>query len=213
MPVEDDCLIEPTWEDETPQRASDPATPEAVLRELARKSNREIRRMIVQNPSIPLDLLVSLAPLARTFDVPRVASASVAEIRMLAASRVMQVRRLAAYRHDLPPDVVTTFLGDPEAEVRAGIAANPALSVDQLEDLSAHGDPRILFRVAQNPRCTPELLHRMARSGGKACREIAKHPNASPETLLLCLRDEEAAFAAAANPALPVSAMEELLSR
>lgn len=192
--------------------AQNPAVPEIVLRELVAKSDRETRRIIVQNPSIPLDLLIELAPLARTFTLPRVASASVAELRTLASSRLMQVRRLAAYRHDLPADVLTILLGDPEPEVRAGVAANPALSASQLEDLAAHGDPRILARIAQNPHCTPELLHRLARTGGRTLREIVKHPHASAETLLLCLRDKEARRLAASRPDLPVPALVELLS-
>jgi hypothetical protein len=195
--------------------AANPAAPEAVLRDLAAKADRETRRVLVQNPSIPLDLLISLVALTGRSPVPRVAVASEAELRALASSSTPRVRMLAAHRHDLPADVLALLLADPAPDVVAVVATNPALTAAQLEDLVARHGPRLSARVAQNPNCTPELLHLLARdrrAPGEACREIVKHPNTSAETLPLCLRDREARRLAAGRPDLPVETLVELVA-
>jgi hypothetical protein len=195
--------------------AANPAAPEAVLRELAAKADRETRRALVQNPSIPLDLLISLVALTGRSPVPRVTVASEAELRALAASSAPRVRALAAQRHDLPTDVLALLLADPEPDVVAVVATNPALTAAQLEDLVTRYGPRLSARVAQNPNCTPELLHLLARDRrlpGEACREIVKHPNTSAETVPLCLRDREARRLAASRPDLPAATLAELVA-
>ncbi|MGW6935836.1 hypothetical protein ACWGE0_37675 [Lentzea sp. NPDC054927] len=195
--------------------AGNPAAPEAVLRELAAKSDRETRRVVVRNRSIPLDLLVSFVALTTLSPVPRVAVASEAELRALASSAATPVRLLAAWRHDLPGDVLDLLLGDPEPDVAAVVAANPAVTASRLETLVDRHGPKVFAGVAQNPNCTPELLDllaRDARTTGRAYRVIAKHPNASVETVLLCRGDREARRLAAARPDLPVAALVELVA-
>ncbi|GLY51018.1 hypothetical protein [Lentzea sp. NBRC 102530] len=168
--------------------ASNPAVPVHVLRSLA--VTTPLRRAVLHNPAIPLDLLVELAPVARTGAklVPRVESASAAELSALGSSPVEQVRKMVAS----------------VAATRADAAG-----LEELARLGSWLHPRI----ASNPLCTPELLHRMASGGSaKTLRAVAQHPAASGETLLLCLEDARARYLAAAHPNLPVDSIVELLA-
>ncbi|WP_053738336.1 hypothetical protein [Nocardia sp. NRRL S-836] len=220
--------------------AANPCVPEDVLRSLIADPYQETRRAVAHNPAVPLDLLADAAATCRVGPtlVPRVATATAAELRLLAGSAVPAVRMLVAQREDLPRDVLDRLAADPEPAVAKGVAVVPALSAGQLWALvHRHGTP-LFPRVALNPGCPPDLLHHLvthAPAGHRTFREVATHPATSAATLLLCLRDERGraaashpalpvdvlltlladpgtAEAAAANPALPVSEMEKLLS-
>jgi hypothetical protein len=147
--------------------AANPATPEAVLRRTASAdTSREMQRHLVRNPSIPLDLLVETAGTARIGPtlLTRIANATVDELRRLAASRVMQVRMLVTEREDLPDDLVTLLVADPDPGVGKSIVANPALTAEQMWQLvTRHG---------------PRLYPRAAGSGGTPPRRTAPQPAA-----------------------------------
>ncbi|WP_394617554.1 hypothetical protein JNUCC0626_00115 [Lentzea sp. JNUCC 0626] len=144
------------------QLASNPAVPVAVLRSLA--VTRPLRRAVLRNPAVPLDLLVELE------------SASGAELMV------------------------------------ASVAAAQADAAG-LEELVARHSSGLHPRIAANPLCTKELLHRMALGGSvKTLRVVARHPAATGETLLLCLEDARARHHAAAHPNLPVDKIVELLA-
>ncbi|WP_090104966.1 hypothetical protein [Lentzea jiangxiensis] len=195
--------------------AVNPAVPVAVLRRLS----GVLRRLsgVLRNPAIPLDLLVELAPSARVGSaevLPRIASASEAELRALAGSSATQVRLMVAMRPDLPLDLVHRFARDPDPSVATAVAAHPSLTGAQLRDLVSRCGARSHPRVAVNPSCPADLLHHMAlraAGAGSTCRAIAGNPAASGETLLLCLEDARARHLAAAHPNLPVAVVVEML--
>ncbi|ANZ39248.1 hypothetical protein BBK82_27480 [Lentzea guizhouensis] len=193
--------------------AANPVTPEPVLRSLA-TACQETRRNLAHNPKIPLDLLADIAPTTRIGPtlVPRVATATPDELRLLAASDVPQVRALVAQRGDLPPDVLDLLATDTDLAVAKGVA--PALAVSQLREVvHRHGTP-VFPRAALNPNCPPDLLHHLATNapaGHKTFREVAAHPNTSTETLLLCLHDDRGRAAAARHPSLPADVLLGLL--
>lgn len=117
--------------------------------------------------------------------VPRIAFATEVELRALAASATVQARLLVAGRADLPVDLVSRLVADPDPGVAAAVATNPLVTVDQLWALaSRHGD-RVYAAVARNLRCPAELLHHMAlrASGAEIYRAVARHPHALGETL------------------------------
>ncbi|MFD4675911.1 hypothetical protein ACFWNN_39735 [Lentzea sp. NPDC058450] len=168
--------------------AANPAVPVPILRSLAETPT--LRGAVLHNPAIPLDLLVELAPVARTGAnlVPRIESATPAELESLAGSPVEQVRMMVA----------------------SVVAGRPGVV---LEDLVARHGPWLYPRAAANPLCTPELLHHMASHADSAAtyRAVARHPAAAGETLLLCLGDARARHFAAAHPNLPEGTIMELL--
>jgi hypothetical protein len=80
--------------------------------------------------------------------------------------------------------------------------------------LSAHG-PRVAARIATNPTATNHLLRDLAAHRPpvhKVFRKIAAHPHADADTLLHCLHDIQARPIAARHPALPSSAVVDLLT-
>ncbi|MEV6441341.1 hypothetical protein [Amycolatopsis sp. NPDC051716] len=191
--------------------ASNPAAVAFLPPLLARDRSREIRQAAARNPRVPLGLLAELAletKVGRAL-VPRVATATEAELRTLAGSAAAQVRRLAAARPDLPADLVARFAEDPDAGVARAVAANPGLSPAQLRTLARHG-ATVAARIAAHPHC-PAGLARALLPGApvRALRALARHPGLPAESIvdLLGHSDERVGTAAAANPALPVAVM------
>ncbi|WP_426405106.1 hypothetical protein ACN9M0_37485 [Streptomyces sp. R-07] len=199
--------------------AANSAVPEALLRTLASDPAPEVRRAITENPAVPLDLLVTVATHERLpgEPAPRVESATELELRTLASSRVAQVRALVADRTQLPGDLVERLVADPDPGVARRIAARPELAPDQLAELVDRHGPHVFSSVVAHPDCPAALLHRMVTNPATGCRvrrQIARHPAARPETLLLCLaaEDPDVRRYAAAHPALPVPVLESLIA-
>ena len=70
------------------------------------------------------------------------------------------------------------------------------------------------LRATKNPDCSPELLHHIAQTANPDSvvhTEVAKHPNTTAETLLLCLAKPEARRHAARHPNLPPHIITDLL--
>ncbi|UMP02490.1 hypothetical protein [Amycolatopsis sp. EV170708-02-1] len=183
----------------------------SILRGLANDEDADVRRSVAHNPSVPLDVLVHLAETIRIGPnlLPRVMSATDDELRLLTASSSARVRMLAAQRTALPADVFELLVADDDIRVAKGIAPHPALSADRLRALAARHGPGLFRRLATNPNCDPELLHRMARdaTARRTYRAVAEHPNTRGETLLICLADDVARRWAAAHPNLPADVL------
>ncbi|WP_431676945.1 hypothetical protein [Kitasatospora sp. KL5] len=197
--------------------AANPATGEAVLRTLAEDRGHGVQRALLDNPRLPLDLLVRLAPAVRTGPalLPRIAEASEAEIREMAASPQARVRMLAARRRDLPDDVRDALAADPDAAVVAAVASHPGLTETQLRTVVGRFGPSVAAGAAANPDAPPTLLADLARQqppARKALRSIAEHPRATAVALLPCLADARARHLAAGHPALPPEALAALLT-
>jgi hypothetical protein len=194
--------------------AENPSIPVALMESLGEDPKREVRRAVVGNPSVPLDLMTRVACVTKlTMDlVPRIGSASEAELRELAASPSAEVRALIAGRPDPPADLVAALLDDPAPGVGKRLARLHSLEPDQLRDLARRHGPRLYASLARNPGCPTDLLRTIAndvRHAEKATREVACHPNTDPETLRILIQDPRAdvRLAAWGNPSLPVEVM------
>ena len=122
---------------------------------------------------------------------------------------------LLAHRRDLPPEIRDALADDPDAKVVKSIAPHPGLSEAQLRAMVDAPRARVLAKVAANPDATAQLLQDLALHRPpvrKAFREIARHPSAMAVALLACLNDRQARPLAARHPALPPSAIVELLN-
>ncbi|MFI0966291.1 hypothetical protein ACH4S8_33585 [Streptomyces sp. NPDC021080] len=197
--------------------AENPATGEDVIRVLARDPDVPVRRGLARHPRVPLDVLTELARTAKVGAtlLPRIATATSAEIEDLARSPDPAARMLAAQRRDLPPGTRDALARDPDAKVVKSVAPHPGLPEDLLRSMVDRHGARVLARVAANPGASPALLEFLTRQAPppqKAFRAIARHPNASAEALLSCLADHEARPWAAVHPALPPRVIVDLLS-
>ncbi|MBV1853138.1 hypothetical protein [Catellatospora tritici] len=147
--------------------------------------------------------------------LPRVAAATEAEIEALATSRNPVARMLAAERRDLSPRLVDQLAQDADARVLKSVADNPMVAVSRMWEMATGHGPRVAARLAQNPACPPDLLLHLAECSPparKALRHIAEHPHAPAAALLICLADEKARAYAAGHPALPPHTIVELLA-
>jgi hypothetical protein len=194
--------------------AGNPAAVAFLPRLLARDHSREIRQCAAVNPLIPLESLARLAAGTKIGPglLPRVATATEAELRTLAGAAAAQVRRLAAAREDLPPDLLDRLAADPDAGVAKAVAPNPRLTPAQLEKLARHGSA-VHARIAANPRCPAGLAQRMLGDVSvRGLRLLAAHPGLAPESIveLLGHADDRVVTAAAANPGLPIAVMATL---
>ncbi|MGX1502540.1 UNVERIFIED_CONTAM: uncharacterized protein (DUF2336 family) [Streptomyces graminofaciens] len=146
---------------------------------------------------------------------PRIAAASPAEVEALAQSPNPAARMLVARRRDLPAGVRDALATDPDAKVVKSVAAHPGLSDTQLRAMvRRHGD-QVVAEIAANPGATPELLEDLVRREPpvrKVFREVARHRRASAAALIGCLADERARPVAAGHPALPPRVVVELLT-
>ncbi|WP_327150773.1 hypothetical protein [Nocardia sp. NBC_01329] len=197
--------------------ADNPAIEESVIHTLAGDTGHEVQRRLAHHPGLPLEFLPHLAEATRIGStlLPRIASATSAEVEELAASPNPTVRMLLAQRRDLPDAIRDTLARDPDAKVVKSIAPHPGLSEDQLRTTVARHGVRVIAKVAANPDATSALLESLADFRPpvrKALREIARHRNATSTALLVCLTDPDARPLAARHPALPPSVIAELLS-
>ncbi|MFE3443560.1 hypothetical protein ACFXNW_11055 [Nocardia sp. NPDC059180] len=196
--------------------AENPAIDRAVVRTLANDPGHDVQRRLAHNPHLPLDVLAHLAEVTRIGPtvLPRIATATPAEVGELAASPNSTVRMLLAQRRDLPIEICDKFARDPDAKVVASIASHPGLSDQQLRMMVAQHGARVIATVAANPDASSELLESLTRFRPpvqKVFRAVARHRNASPTALLACLTDRRARRWAARHPALPSSVVAELL--
>ncbi|WP_055698576.1 hypothetical protein [Streptomyces silaceus] len=197
--------------------AENPAIDQASMRASADDRDAEVRRSLALNPRVPLDLLARLADGTRigTFLLPRIATASPAEITELARSSVPALRMLLARRRDLPDAVRDALADDADAKVAGSVAPHPGLTEARLRALADRHGARVIAQVASNPDAPPALLTDLARREPpvpKALRRIAGHRRATAEALLACLSDRRARPIAAGHPALPGPVIAELLA-
>jgi hypothetical protein len=196
--------------------ADNPSISENLIRTLATDRGHDVQRRLAHHPELPLDVLSDVAGNTRIGPVllPRIASASGAEVTALAASAIPAVRMLLAQRRDLSPEIRDALADDPDAKVVKSVAPHPGLSEAQLRAMVTRHGARVLAKVAVNPDATAQLLEDLAQHRPpvqKAFREIARHPSATAVALLACLDDRQARPLAARHPALPLSAIVELL--
>ncbi|MFI2433589.1 hypothetical protein [Streptomyces sp. NPDC018693] len=190
---------------------------EPLIRALATDRSDDVQRGLAHHPHVPLDVLADLTGATRIGPtlLPRIAAATLSEIRELATSPNPTLRMLVAARRDLPPEIRDTLATDPDAKVLASIAPHPGLCDARLRAMTDRHGARVAAKAAANPDASPALLHDLTRHQPpvrKALREIARHRNATASALLPCLADPRARPLAAAHPALPPPTIVELLA-
>lgn len=197
--------------------AGNSAIDETLIRALADDADTDVRRALAHNPRVPLDVLAQLVATTRigVLLLPRIASATAAEIEELARSPYAAVRMLLARRRDLPDAIRDALADDPDAKVVQAVAPHPGFPEARLRAVVDRHGVQVVARAAANPDAGPALLEHLARHSPparKALREIARHPHATAPALVLCLEDERARPLAAGHPALPPRVIAELLT-
>ncbi|MEU1511736.1 hypothetical protein ABZ490_06190 [Streptomyces sp. NPDC005811] len=161
-------------------------------------------------------------------------------VRQDALSGHPMLRRRAAKEHGLPPDLLARLAEDDDLGVRVLLAQNhpdapaelllrsfleytgperehlltrPAFPTDGLAGYADHADPAVRALAARDPGTAPEVVERLTRDPDAGVRAVfARHPRLPAARLAELLDDEELVQHAAANPALGVDAIRELVA-
>ncbi|MFD9705554.1 hypothetical protein [Lentzea sp. NPDC059081] len=186
------------------------ALPPALAESLSRHPAPEVREAVASSPHTPAAVLTRLSAedaLARSLARNPATPAAVAAGLL----RHHAARYFLASRTDLPVEVYEQLASEIEPGVLLELAANPAVPEEvarQLRKPTRTSPAPVVLDVS----CSPESLHDMALSGDvETLRAIAQHPAAWGETLLLCLGDPRARHFAAGHPNLPAGTIAELL--
>ncbi|MER7661847.1 hypothetical protein [Streptomyces sp. NPDC096193] len=197
--------------------AGNPSLGEPFIRALAADTGYDVRRRLLHHPQIPLDVLKQLADLVGVGPVllPRIATASAAEVEEVSASPAAAVRMLSAERRDLPPAIRDALATDPDAKVVKAVAPHPGLTDTQLRAMVAAHGVQVVAGVATNPDASPKLLADLARHSPparKALIAIAGRADAPAAALIACLTDKKARRLAAGHAALPPPVIADLFA-
>ncbi|MBQ1023948.1 hypothetical protein [Micromonospora sp. C95] len=145
-----------------------------------------------------------------------------------ARSRNPRLRRRAAQRPDLPPELVALLALDTDATVRANLALNhpgapgevllnsfldgrhrtellalPQFPRNSLSHYANHTDPDVRLLVARDPEVDPAVIARLVTDPHPCVRKaMARCPRLPRDRLSALLDDAELAADAAANPTL-----------
>lgn len=183
--------------------ATNPNTPESMLRRLARLDDETTQRRVVSNPNCPADVLERFG---KTWFGRARHPRLVLDVAANPNTPGETLRKLAVARTDGFRDV---------EEV---VAANPNTPADVLAAIADQGTPVAHLAALKNPSTPHETLRQHARYAGAASRfNIAQNP-AAPGDLLEQMCDETTyapaevhpRIAVAANPACPLPRLAAL---
>ncbi|MEU6984411.1 hypothetical protein ABZ946_13485 [Streptomyces sp. NPDC046324] len=217
--------------------ADNPALPQRLLERLAQAGDEDIHHLLARRDDLTevqarallahddadLWTLVAHGRVAWA-EVPRddphllVAAAQAgiapeAAVRELAAHPDPEVRGgLASYGTGLPSDVLTALARDPDTYVAECAAQSSELPADLTEELARHPHVAVRAEFARSEHAPPALLASLLADGGHpapsrcgACHRRAERcPDHAPGVRRIRL-------AAAANPAVPPTGLEEFL--
>ncbi len=169
-----------------------PAPDPAVSAAHARSRHPLLRRLAARDPALPPAL-----------------------VALLAQDDDLGVRVLLAHNHPAPPPelLLRSYL-EQQGASRDLLLEHPRFPVAGLGARFADADTPGERRLALlDPQLAPGTADRLSRDPEAAIRAgAARHPRLPASRLLALLADEELGRHAAANPALPVTVMRELLT-
>lgn len=225
--------------DEEERKASDPTTPAEALRRLAARDQR-LAALVAANPNAPLDLLPRLAvlhparvagnpalslymldPSALLGNLSLASSSALIEcaetpsflIALIATSRDLSIRTLAARCPRCPPEVLSELCADIEDGVREHVARNPSTPPGAIARFQEAGADRYLhFKGKPRPLPEPEL--RALAALGPWGEVLAAHNPACPGDLLGALAGAAHAWRAVlTNPSTSLELFNETILR
>lgn len=156
----------------------DPATPPAVLSELAQDWVWEVRRTVARNPSAPSESLESLAhdeDLEVRVAVAENRNASRRALAVLAEDGMWAVRWPVARNPHTSSDTLTVLAGDDSCRIRELVVQHPHTRVPTLASLADDADPGVRWLVAANSRTPRDVLVRLADDRVRKVRVSAEY--------------------------------------
>lgn len=190
-----------------------------AMRQLARSSNLWIRRSVARAPHLPPDVVALLAHdpdrVVRLFltescdDAPADVLLEVCSWWDGSLSFPGRPRSHPNFpRHDL-----LRFAEDPNPRLRQVALDDPLSSADLVEQFSHDPDPIVRGAAARDNRLSTESVTRLTSDPDPAVRHQARQsPVLPPNALVRLLLDSATAEDAAANPSIPASVMNHMIT-
>lgn len=169
--------------------ASDPDTPEHILKMLSTDKNKTIRYWVSQNDATPADTLATLA-----------------------ADSSVLVRKAAAAHKNTSVNTLTHLANDPSWEVREQVAANLKTPDSVLSTLMSQ-DSDICWKIHHNPNVSDETLTKLVTLGSEHYRwKVAADETTQKDILTLLASDPsvQVRYKVAYNTNTPVSILMKL---
>ncbi|GAB1688599.1 hypothetical protein KRM28CT15_04020 [Krasilnikovia sp. M28-CT-15] len=157
----------------------------------ARSVNPLLRRRAARNPDLPADL-----------------------VTLLADDSDLGVRVLLARHHpDAPPALLLRCLLEYQGCGRESLPELPGFPTEGLAAFADHTDPVVRRLVTLDPHAGPELVERLCSDPDITVRQsMAACPRLPAARIVALLDDPDLVEHAAANPALPVDRMHQVLA-
>lgn len=191
--------------------AANPGTPAAVLHRLAQDEEPQVRAGAAGSPHLPQSIFEAL--LSDTADSVRAAAtqnpaAPEELVREAEAALASSWQRSAPTRA-----VLAQMVANRKAEVRMGVAFNPAADADLLRMLGGERrSVQVRRAVAANPNTPAEVLRALASDDDDQVRHAVAFNGATPPDLLgdLAGRSIDLAILVAMNPGVPQEVLDAL---
>lgn len=173
--------------------ASNPNTPEHVLRTLMRDPHSYVRARLVENPRLPWDLLSEATKnldgdsLDDIADNPHVPGFTLREIVANGDATFV------AKHPNMPVDLLRTLAEDDDNQIQECVALNPTTPEDVLRVMARSDDNLLRFSVARNPHTPEDLLTDLSKDTAvvgdyvgddqRVCDGLAENPSAPADSL------------------------------
>ncbi len=194
----------------------DSRTPPALLTELAKDEDSDVRRGVAQNPNIASNTLKILAEDKNSsvrWGVLLNPNAKPETLKIFAEDKNSSVRWGVAEHHNTTPDTLKILAKDKDYGVRRMVPLNPNITPDTLKILAQDEDALVRRPVAHNPKTTPEILEILTVDEDRGVRwGVAINPNITPNTLERLSKDEDSGVrqGVAQNPNATPETLEKL---
>ncbi len=199
-----------------------------ILELLARDEHAAVRFDVARHPSTPRPALEALCEdqdgaildaLARREDLSPELRARIKARRAVATQRrTWRLPKRVARDPSTPVEYLVELARSTVVSARRGAALNPNLPLEILCSLAQDPESLVAQGVAASPRTPPDVLDKLAQSDSIYVRQsVAGNPSA-PVAALLRLADDNDRHSSmptrvAANPALPLEALEMLAAK
>ncbi len=199
--------------------ARNPNTPVSILEQIAKYPDEIVRRVLLDNRDLPLNIRLELIRDPSVSVRCQLAhkhydrQTPVQVLELLANDESARVRELVAENSDTPLEILVKLANDSNREVKAKVAGNLNTPTAVLESL---GLEEGIFN-ARNPNTPGSVLAKaVSQMGGDELADFLKHPvsnsqmPASTLEQLASSKNDSIRYQVAKHPNTPASALEKL---
>ncbi|BAY26877.1 leucine rich repeat variant [Calothrix sp. NIES-2100] len=147
-------------------------TPISVLKKLAKDPDENVRKAVMGNSNLPLNMLIEFTQ-------------DVSDKVRLNLAYILRNRSTNRYRpQEVPVVLLERLARDENKDVRLAVAENLQCSQTLLEQLAQDASAEVRIKVAKNPNTPASVLEQLAQDANADVRfAVARNPNTPPDIL------------------------------